>query len=130
MMTSPIPTRAEASDVANAIYDGTDAVMLSGETAMGNYPVEVVKMMSAIVEEAESHMADWGRRPDHSQATEDDSVALALAARELAHDRNVTAIAVFTRSGRNAHTISKARPDVPILAFTTNAQTYSRLPLV
>jgi pyruvate kinase len=130
MMTSPIPTRAEASDVANAIYDGTDAVMLSGETAMGSYPVETVKMMSAIVEEAESHMAQWGRRSKAEQATEDDSVALAQAARELACDRNVTAIAVFTRSGRNAHTISKARPSVPILAFTPDARTYTRLPLI
>ena len=130
MMTNPIPTRAEASDVANAVYDGTDAVMLSGETAMGTYPVEAVKMMSAIVEEAETHMAEWGRRSNAEQATEDDSVALAQAARELAHDRNVTAIAVFTRSGRNAHTIAKARPNVPILAFTPNVGTYTRMPLV
>jgi len=130
MMTNPIPTRAEASDVANAVYDGTDAVMLSGETAMGSYPVEAVKMMSAIVEEAESHIVEWGRQPTAEQATDDDSVALARAARELAHDRNVSAIAVFTLSGRNAHTIAKARPRVPILAFTPNAVTYSRLPLV
>jgi pyruvate kinase len=130
MILQPRPTRAEASDVANAIFDGTDAVMLSGETAMGSYPVEAVKMMSAIVEEAESHIVEWGRQPTAEQATDDDSVALARAARELAHDRNVSAIAVFTLSGRNAHTIAKARPRVPILAFTPNAVTYSRLPLV
>ncbi len=129
MMTSPIPTRAEASDVANAIYDGTDAVMLSGETAMGNYPVEAVKMMGAIVEEAEAHISEWGRFHKISQATEDDSVALALAASELAHDRNVSAIAVFTRSGHNAHAIAKARPRVPILAFTPDPKTFARLPL-
>jgi pyruvate kinase len=129
MMTNPIPTRAEASDVANAIYDGTDAVMLSGETAMGNYPVEAVKMMSAIVEEAEAHMARWGRLQKIGQTTEHDSMALAQAARELAHDRNVTAIAAFTRSGHNAHTIAKAHPRVPILAFTPDPKTYTRLPL-
>ena len=130
MMTAPIPTRAEASDVANAVYDGTDAVMLSGETAMGQYPVETVKMMGSIVEEAEQHMAEWGRQYKSEQATDDDSLALAQAARELAHDRNVSAIAVFTRSGRNANTISKARPHVPILAFTPDPKTYTRLPLV
>jgi pyruvate kinase len=130
MMTNPIPTRAEASDVANAVYDGTDAVMLSGETAMGQYPVETVKMMSSIVEEAEQHMAQWGRQVKTEQPTDDDSLALAQATRELAHDRNVSAIAVFTRSGRNANTISKARPHVPILAFTPDPKTYTRLPLV
>jgi pyruvate kinase len=130
MITNPVPTRAEASDVANAIFDGTDAVMLSGETASGAYPVEAVKMMALIAEEAEEHMKEWGRWQVTSEATLDDSVALARAARELALDRGVTAIAIFTRTGRNARIMSKARPDVPILVFTPEAKTYPRIALM
>ena len=130
MMTNPIPTRAEASDVANAIYDGSDAVMLSGETASGEYPIEAVRMMASIIKEAEAHIEEWGRWHGATESTSDDSVALARAARELAHDRDVTAIAIFTLTGRNARIISKARPHVPILAFTPDAKTYLRLPLL
>ena len=130
MITNPLPTRAEASDVANAIYDGTDAVMLSAETASGAYPVEAVKMMAAIADEAEAHIDKWGRwHAEHGQ-TQDDAVALSRAARELAHDRDVRAIAVFTRSGRTARLLSKERPHVPILAFTPYAATYPRLALL
>ena len=130
MMTNPLPTRAEASDVANAIYDGTDAVMLSGETATGQYPIEAVRMMAAIIREAEAHSEEWGRWHGATESTSDDSVALARAARELAHDRDVTAIAIFTLTGRNARIMSKARPHVPILAFTPDPKTYQRLPLL
>ena len=130
MITNSVPTRAEASDVANAIFDGTDAVMLSGETASGAYPVEAVKMMALIAEEAEEHMKEWGRWQVASEATLDDSVALARAARELALDRGVTAIAIFTRTGRNARIMSKARPDVPILVFTPEPKTYPRIALM
>jgi pyruvate kinase len=130
MMTSPLPTRAEASDVANAIYDGTDAVMLSGETATGQYPIEAVQMMAAITLEAEAHLARWGRWHAAHEATSDDSVALAGAANELASDRDVEAIAVFTVSGRTARLMSKSRPRVSILAFTPDAKTYQRLPLL
>jgi pyruvate kinase len=130
MMTSPLPTRAEASDIANAIYDGTDAVMLSGETASGEYPIESVRMMAAIIKEAEAHSEEWGRWRGVTESTSDDSVALARAARELAHDRDVTAIAIFTLTGRNARIMSKARPHVPILAFTPDPKTYQRLPLL
>ncbi|MGH2520919.1 MAG: pyruvate kinase, partial [Anaerolineales bacterium] len=130
MITNPLPTRAEASDVANAIYDGSDAVMLSGETAYGQYPVDSVKMMSAIINEAEVHMEEWGRWHGAHESTSDDSVALARAARELAHDRDVTAIAIFTLTGRNARIMSKARPNVPILTFTPEPTTYQRLPLM
>jgi pyruvate kinase len=130
MVSSPLPTRAEVSDVANAIFDSTDAVMLSAETASGAYPVEAVRMMAEIAEEAESHVEEWGRWAAVNEPTSEDSVALARAARELAHDRDVQAIALFTRTGRNARLMSKARPRVPILAFTPEPRTYLRLPLL
>jgi pyruvate kinase len=126
MIANPLPTRAEASDVANAVYDGTDAVMLSGETASGRYPVEAVAMMDRIVRQAEADFRDWGREAP-MQVDRDDATALAYAACELAHDRDVAAIAVFTRTGRSALLMAKARPRVPILAFTPEAATYTRL---
>jgi pyruvate kinase len=116
--------------VANAIYDGTDAVMLSGETATGEYPIESVRMMASIIKEAEAHIDEWGRWHGATESTSDDSIALARAARELAHDRDVSAIAIFTLTGRNARIMSKARPEVPILAFTPDPKTYQRLPLL
>lgn len=119
MITNPRPTRAEASDVANAIFDGTDAVMLSAETASGKYPIETVNMMDAIVREAEKHSDEWSHCEEFpKEALQDDALTIANAARELAHDRNVTNIAVFTQSGKTALLMSKARPRVPILAFT------------
>jgi pyruvate kinase len=131
MIQNPRPTRAEASDVANAIFDGSDAVMLSGETASGAYPVEAVKMMDAIIQEAEAHDAEWGHcnsTPDPI-SLHDDSYSLARAAKELAHDTDVTCIAVFTRGGHTARVMSKTRPDVPVLAFTPDKRTYQRLGL-
>jgi len=129
MIHNPRPTRAEASDVANAILDGTDAVMLSGETAVGQYPLATVEMMNLITCQAETHMAEWGhwRGPDKPEWENDDSFFMTLAARELAQDRNVAAIATFTISGRTAVLLSKVRPGVPILAFTPRPETYSRL---
>ncbi|NMB54396.1 MAG: pyruvate kinase [Leptolinea sp.] len=131
MMHNPRPTRAEASDVANAIFDGSDAVMLSGETASGDYPVDAVKMMDAIIQEAEAHNAEWGHChpiPD-PLSLQDDSYSLARAAKELAQDTDVTCIAVFTRGGHTARVMSKVRPDVPVLAFTPDKRTYQRLGL-
>lgn len=129
MINNPRPTRAEASDVANAIFDGSDAVMLSGETAAGRYPVETVAMMDAIIREAEEHYNRWGHYlefPDEV-SHQTDALSLTRAARELAHDRDVAAIAVFTETGRTALYMSKARPRVPILAFTPERRTYQRL---
>jgi pyruvate kinase len=125
------PTRAEASDVANAIFDGTDAVMLSGETAVGEYPVQAVHMMGKIICEAEEHVEEWGHwhGPSIADTPNDNTVYMSLAVRELAHDRNVAAIAVFTMSGRTARFVSKTRPVVPILAFTPDLRTYNRLEL-
>jgi pyruvate kinase len=129
MIHNPRPTRAEASDVANAVFDGTDAVMLSGETASGEYPVKSMQMMDAIVQEAELHIADWGHWKGGipHEYDQDDTFFMTLAARELAHDRQVAAIAVFTKSGRTALLMSKTRPSVPILAFTPLQETYQRL---
>ena len=130
MIKSPVPTRAEVSDVANAIFDGTDAIMLSGETATGQYPIEAVKMMAAIAEEADSSSAQYSRWRVPNEITSEDSVALARAARELAHDRDVRAIAVFSLTGRNGRVLSKARPHVPVLAFTPEPKTYLRMSLL
>ena len=126
MVRSPRPTRAEASDVANAVLDGTDAVMLSGETAIGDYPLEAVAMMDRIVVEAESGLGT----PPHSTEMEtitEYSYSISYAARQIvAVNPSVGAIVAFTRSGYTARLVSKDRPQVPILAFTPNANTYCR----
>jgi pyruvate kinase len=128
MIVNPQPTRAEASDVANAVFDGSDAVMLSGETAVGAHPVETIRMMSTILLEAEEHLEEWGRWKGYvSVDPKDHPTALAHVAAELAMDRKVAAVAVFTQLGRSARLMSKARPRAPILAFTPNLATYRRL---
>jgi pyruvate kinase len=130
MINNPRPTRAEATDVANAVFDGTDAVMLSGETAAGRYPLESVTMMSSIIETAEKHLSKWGNVSFKTEmAEQSDPVSITRAARELANDRNVAAIVVFTQSGRTARLMSKTRPDVPILAFTPELCTYQQMSL-
>ena len=128
MINNPRPTRAEASDVANAVLDGTDAVMLSGETSIGKYPVETIRMMDFIIREAEQNYDEWGRGNLFPVLPkEDDAVTITEAARLLAEDQNVTIIAVFTVSGRTARLTSKERVRVPIFAFTPNRRTYTRL---
>ncbi len=127
MIDNPRPTRAEASDVANAIFDGSDAVMLSEETASGNFPVESIAMMDRIILQAERHFYDWGIHKDREASTDDDAISITRAARELAHDRNVAGIVVFTQHGKTALLMSKARPHVPILALTPNLDTYQKL---
>jgi pyruvate kinase len=129
MIHNPLPTRAEASDVANAVFDGTDAVMLSEETAVGDYPVEAVTLMDRIVRQAEAGFESWGHNQDIETNDHDDAVAVTRAARELAHDQDVAAVAVFTRLGRSALLMAKSRPRVPILAFTSEVRTYRRLAL-
>jgi len=130
MINNPLPTRAEASDVANAIFDGTDAVMLSGETASGAYPLEAVQMMDRIVRSAEASFDNWGHSNVPDAPTRDDAASMTRAARELAHDLNVAAVAVFTHTGRTALLMSKARPRVPILAFTPTPTTFGRMSLL
>jgi pyruvate kinase len=127
MITNPLPTRAEASDVANAVFDGTDAVMLSAETASGKYPVEAVQMMDRIVREAESHFMEWGTEQSVQGFEQSDAASMARAARVLANDKNVTAVACFTTQGRTAWLMSKIRPRVPIMAFTPDPKTHRRL---
>jgi pyruvate kinase len=127
MVSNPLPTRAEASDVANAIFDGTDAVMLSAETAVGEYPVESVRLMDRIVREAETHFMEWGLQSQVSGFAHNDAISVARAARALASDENVTAIACFTMQGQTAWLMSMIRPRVPIMAFTPDQDTYRRL---
>lgn len=130
MIHNPRPTRAEASDVANAVFDGTDAVMLSGETASGAYPLEAVVMMDQIIRQADANSEIYGKTSFKSEdAIQDNALALAGAARELAQERGVSAIAVFTQTGRTALLMSKTRPNVPIFAFTPHETTYRRLGL-
>lgn len=130
MISNPRPTRAEASDVANAVYDGTDAVMLSAETASGQFPIESVKMMDSIICEAEKHMVEWSHVEGFPKAAlKDDALAISNAAKTLAHDQDVSNIAVFTQSGKTALLMSKTRPRVPIIAFTPEPSTLSLMSL-
>jgi pyruvate kinase len=130
MIENPRPSRAEASDVANAVFDGSDSLMLSGETAIGKYPVATVETMDRIIRDAESHAPQWSCvLADEVVITDDDAVATTQAAKALARDRDVAAIAVFTRSGRTAHLMSYTRPRVPIVAFTPEAKTFHQLSL-
>ena len=131
MIHDPRPTRAEASDVANAVFDGTDALMLSGETAIGSYPVEAVATMARIIQDAEAHAAEWGTKSVESRSEPtDDAFSTTRAASRLALDREAAAIAVFTMSGRTARLMSKARPPAPILAFTASETTYRQMGLL
>ena len=127
MMSNPRPTRAEASDVANAILDGTDAVMLSGETAVGQYPVEAVGMMARIALEAEASGRAAGPA-DHSRRAY--AQAIAHAACTIAGDLDFKAICAFTQSGNTARLVSKERPTAPILAFTNQPRVHNRLALL
>jgi pyruvate kinase len=125
------PTRAEASDVANAVFDGSDALMLSGETSIGDHPVRSVLTMDRIILDAESHSSEWGIKTytDDMELLEVVE-ATAVAARSLAQNCAVAAIAVFTRSGRTAQLMANARPREPILAFTPEIETYRQLAIL
>lgn len=129
MMAQPVPTRAEASDVANAIFDGTDAVMLSGETARGRYPVETVQVMDRIVRaaEAERRLTATGH-PSHGQ-TETIAEAICTAAASAAETTGAVALAVMTESGTTARVLSKHQPAAPIVAFTPKEMTRRRMAL-
>jgi len=129
MTENPRPTRAEASDVANAIFDGTDAVMLSGETARGRYPLETVAMMARIILEAEASMAKLPqtrrrRREDHRYSVAE-TICESIA--HAAEDLPMRAIAVFTESGNTARMLSKHRPKVCIYAFSRKQEVCNRM---
>ncbi|GCE12327.1 pyruvate kinase [Tengunoibacter tsumagoiensis] len=126
MVTNPRPTRAEVNDVANAVFDGTDAVMLSAETAAGAHPIEAVEMMVRIALETEAGDST-ARQPQTQKRTQEH--AISHAARALSEATNVNAIVVFTRSGASAHLISKDRPRTPIFAYTPSEEVYRRLAL-
>jgi pyruvate kinase len=130
MVRDPAPTRAEASDVANAVYDGADAVMLSAETASGAYPVEAVAMMSRIIRRVEQDPAyrlimDANHPPPQATAAD----AITLAAREVAQTIAAACIVTYTSSGSTAQRASRERPPVPILCLTGRTQTARRMTL-
>jgi pyruvate kinase len=130
MIENPRPTRAEASDVANAIFDGSDAVMLSAETATGRYPREAVAMMARIVVEAECNMGDFTqprRRRDHRGLSVAETICESIA--HAAEDLPMGAIVVFTETGNTARMMSKHRPQVPIYAFTHSLSVVQRVNL-
>ena len=134
MIRNPRPTRAEASDVANAVLDGTDAVMLSGETASGSYPVQAVSTMRRIVDRAEKELGLWGNHKNNEQnPVELEGIpvpdAVSGAAVLIAKQIKAPAIISLTRSGLTAKMISKHRPECPILGVTPSQQTWRELAL-
>jgi pyruvate kinase len=131
MITAPAPTRAEASDVATAVFDGADAVMLSAETAAGQYPYEAVNIMDRIIARVEQDPG-WrdmveASRPAPEQATSD---AIAAAARQICHTIGARTIVAFTNSGSTALRVARERPEAPVLGLTTQLETARRLAVV
>ena len=127
MIMNPRPTRAEASDVANAIFDGTDAVMLSGESASGKYPIEAVKMMDRIATVAEASIDYETLRKGNLTSS---AHAIAHAACDMAVDMKAKAIAAFTKTGSTAQLISQFRPPTPIIALTQHIHVYRQMALI
>jgi pyruvate kinase len=131
MITSPAPTRAEASDCATAVYDGADALMLSAETASGNYPIEAVSMMNRIIERVERdplyRRILAAQRPEPEATAAD---AITYAAQQVAHTVSAAAIVTYTTSGSTTLRAARERPEVPILCLTSRRETARRLALV
>jgi pyruvate kinase len=133
MIENPRPTRAEASDVANAVLDGSDAVMLSGETAAGKYPVRTVEVMAEIIRTAEANRRQLGVWQTGARGTSDSdrlTEAISYTSVQLAQEVDAVAIACLTHSGNTARAIARHRPNVPVYAFTDNQRAVGQLALV
>ena len=135
MIENPRPTRAEASDVANAVYDGSDAVMLSAESAAGKYPVEAVRMMARIVSETETHLQNTSAATPHLtqqvgrvRLSIGETICESMA--HAAEDLDIAAIAVFTETGATARQLSKYRPNSPIFGLSSQEEVVNRMPLL
>jgi pyruvate kinase len=128
MQKNPRPTRAEASDVANAVFDGTDALMLSGETASGLYPLESVMMMSRIILEAEASVTSLPRPVHSGDLRINEAIAEAIC--HTAEELKLKAVAVFTESGSSAALVSKYRPRAPIIGFSPVRETRRKMSLL
>ncbi|MBX7154084.1 MAG: pyruvate kinase [Bacteriodetes bacterium] len=133
MIKNPRPTRAEASDIANAVLDGTDAVMLSAETSVGAYPIEAISYMRMICTEAEKSMFNdnklFTRKLGIKVTKEQNTDSIAAAASTIAEEQNINCIATLSYSGETAHLISNRRPRAPILAVTSMLRTVRRVGL-
>ena len=133
MIDNPRPTRAEASDVANAVLDGSDAVMLSGETAVGKHPAKVVEAMDKIVREAEAYQHQYAvgsGKPLRDEAREDVTESVSYTAVQLAEQVGAKAIACLTATGATARAIARHRPPMPVYAFTDEPRLVGQLGLV
>ena len=131
MIRNPRPTRAEVADVANAVYDGTDAVMLSGETAMGNYPVEAVRMMSQIVEDSEQYLdyLSYQRRRVRGEHAGNISNAVCYSSVATAQELGAKAIVAPTISGFTARMLSKWRPKTPVVGLSPSMASVRQMQL-
>jgi len=131
MISAPAPTRAEASDVATAVYDGSDAVMLSGETAAGQYPYEAVNMMDRIVARVEQDQA-WREMIDASRPPPEPSApgAIAAAAGQVCRTIGAKVIVAFTASGNTALRVARERPEAPVIGITPHMDTARRMAVV
>jgi pyruvate kinase len=127
MITNPVPTRAETSDVANAVLDGADAVMLSGETSVGEYPIVTVATMARIVESTEEHGLE--RIPPLLTKPRTQGGAITLAAVEVADFVEAKYLCIFTQSGDSARRMSRLRSHRPMIAFTPDAAIQNRMAL-
>lgn len=130
MIVNPRPTRAEAADVANAVLDGTDAVMLSGETSIGAYPVESVRIMDRIARKAEAMLREMSAPGTNTQQPHRSSSAIADAACSLARQLPAAAIGVFTMTGATATSLSQGRTYVPVYALTPDRSVFQRMTLL
>ena len=131
MIEMPTPTRAEASDVANAIFDGTDCVMLSGETAVGKHAVKAVAHMARIAQKVQEHVSGnqvpWGTPPAKLQAQRSRMPAVAHGVMTIVNDMNIKYIVVWSQNGGAARYLSKNRPTIPVLAFSSDRQSLRRM---